>query len=119
MLKAGPIGATLPVQVTQSERRGTFAYRLPLPMPAHGAYRVSLYFLGDQSRAQPMEVHINHVARLSRFDSAAEAGSDGLVLKEFHDVLPSSGGEVLIEFAPSPGSLPDACRVCAIQVLSA
>ena len=45
------------------------------------------------------------------FDSAAEAGSGGLVLKKYRDIPPSSEGEGLIVFAHSPGSRTDACRI--------
>jgi predicted alpha-1,2-mannosidase len=108
---AGPAG------IAQSERQGVFAYRIPLPMPpGGGAYILRLHFALRPS-AGTMEVHVNHTLRLSAF-RPTDTGSDGLTVIELADVLPGPDGEVLIEFAPTPGSPPAASGVSGIQILS-
>lgn len=123
-LETGPTGTTLPVSVAQTQRRGTFAYRIPLPMlPGHRSYTVRLCFAGSQAPTKAasfgMDVHLNGVPRLSHFDSTAETGSSGLVFKKFSGLLPNTDGEVLIEFSPAAGSPPEASSVNAILITSA
>ena len=113
---AGAIPAGLPADVLHTQRQGTFAYRLPLPMPLEGgAYTVRLIFrLGDGSRA--LSVRLNGKEQRTSLDPIS--GSGGVIVQEFHPVLPGPGGELQLEFSPAPGHPPSACGLSGLQILS-
>ncbi len=103
--------------VCRTERRGTFAYRIPLPMPlGDGAYTVHLIF-GRGAGPRSLSVRLNGAEQVSGFDPAAEPG-DGAIVRECHRVLPGPGGELLIELAPAPGRPPSDCGLSGIQIFA-
>lgn len=109
--------ANTPADLSHSERRGTFAYRIPLPMPPAGrSYTVRLHFAGLGDGLQ--DIRIAHKMRLARFDAGA-SGHGSPVVKEFTVIVPDGNGDLVIEFAPSSGSPPGAGRVSGIEIVSA
>ena len=101
----------------RSERQGTFVYRIPLPLPpGDGSYTLRLHF-APRTADGTMDVRANHAPLLSVF-RPTDAGGDGLVVKEFSHILPGPAGELVLEFAPSPGSPPASCGVSGIQIIS-
>lgn len=107
--------SSFPASVQKSERQGAFTYRIPLPMPTgNGSYTVRLYFAA-RPKVGTMEVQINRAVKLSAFGASGDRGG---IVKEFSGVLPGPEGEVLIEFAPSPGSPPAACGISSIQIFA-
>lgn len=111
-LETGPVG------IAHSERQGNFTYRIPLPLPpGDGTYTLRLHFAPRTGGDGTMDVHANHAALLSAF-RPVKVGNDGLAVQEFSHVLTGPDGELVLEFAPSPGSPSASCGVCGIQIVS-
>ena len=85
----------VPADISRTERSGSFAYQIPLPMlPGGRAYRVRLHFaeVADEGAGQRLQnVLINGKAVLSRFDLYAPAGMNKAIVKDYPNVLPDQG----------------------------
>ena len=108
-------GSDLPQNVLQSERWGEMSYTIPVPA---GAYTVRLVFAeGSQPRAGARRFNVDLGRRrvLEEFDVFAEAGgANRAVVKEFRDVAPDRGGNIVISLRKGTANEPE---IRAIQIL--
>lgn len=105
-----------PEYVYQSERWGSFTYSIPEQI-GH-SFLVRLHFAEttwNHPGARVFKVEINGKTVLSNFDIFAEAGGEGIaVVREFSDVMPNAGGDIVIKFIPGNADQPE---VRGIEVL--
>ena len=108
-----------PAAVYQTERWGTFTYRLPVAAAdLHRPVTVRLHFAENkytQAGQRKFAVAINGKRVLDEFDIFAEAGGARKALvKDFPGVLPNADGEIVIDFLKGSA---DEAKVCGIQVM--
>ena len=102
----------LPDPIRHSERRGTFTYKVPMPMPpAPLSYTVRLHFAAG---AGEQEIRINNAPAHSRTGTDSE--SEGAVVEDFSGLLPDRDGEIVIAFAPTPGSPASTGHVSGLEI---
>ena len=111
-----------PADVYQSERYGSFVYRIPLPMlPGGRDYRVRLHFAeiaDDGAGKRLMDIRLNGRNRLSRYDLFAEVGMNKAAVKDFLNIRPDQDGAVTVAISASPDSPDGNAKISAIEVVA-
>ncbi len=102
-----------PEGILDSVRQGTFAYRIPLPMPPEGeAYTLDLHF-ASTAVAGSMNIGINGLTVLREFRPASPSGGE---VRSFKRLLPAHDGYITLSVAPSGGSADAASHLAAWRI---
>ncbi len=104
---------TNPAGILDTQRQGTFYYRIPLPMPADGeAYALDLHFAAPRSNGT-MNVTVNGLTVLRDFRPTAKTGGE---VHFIQPLRPAADGYILVQVTPSVGSPDSAANLAAWKV---
>lgn len=120
---SGPIDVNVPdaapEAVYQSERYGPdFSFRFPVP--ANGHYTVRLHFaeiFASKPGVRRENIDLNGTRVLSDFCIATMAGQNKAMVKEYKNVAPDAGGNIVVRVSAVPGSTDQNAKISAIEIL--
>ena len=117
------IQSEVPEAVYQTERWGTFTYRIPLPaLPKGRSYKLRL-FLAELADLEPgkrlmrMSVNGKRDIGVEGFDLFKERGANRATIMEKEEVLPDANGELVLVFSTTENSPDRNAKLSGIEII--
>ncbi len=109
-----------PEAIYQSERYGAdFSYRIAVPKGRRYTVRLHFAEIFDAAPGERVQnIDIGGQRVLSDFSVAAIAGPGKALVREFKDIAPDAGGEIVIRISAAPGSKDQNAKISGLEVLA-